>query len=35
VWAGTLKRVALPERTADSTTAAQIELEMTVTGQIG
>jgi hypothetical protein len=35
VWSGTLKRVQPPERQADSDAAAQLELEMSVSGQIG
>jgi hypothetical protein len=35
VWTCTLKRCALPERDADADDAAQIELEGTVSGQIG
>lgn len=35
VWSGVLKRCALPERDADADDAGQIELEMTVSGQVG
>jgi hypothetical protein len=35
VWSGTLKRVTTPERSAeDSSTAATIELEISVSGQV-
>jgi len=35
VWRGTLKRVKTPNRAADSNNAAQLELEMTVSGGVG
>lgn len=34
VWRGTLKRVALPERGADSDDAAQLEVEATISGPV-